>query len=179
MEPVRGGALANVPPKAERLFRDFHPELSAASWAVRYAASLDGVIGVLSGMSDMEQLLDNTGYMRDFKPLTDDERAVVAKAVAVIRENTAIPCTGCNYCVGDCPKDIAIPGYFALYNSMKASIPAPFHVESVYYNRYLEKHGRASDCIKCRQCEKHCPQHIGVVNYLKDVSKAFDRQQGA
>jgi predicted aldo/keto reductase-like oxidoreductase len=176
MEPIKGGTLANVPEKAERLFRDFNPELSVASWAIRYVASLDGVIGVLSGMSDMNQLLDNTGYMSDFKPLTNEERKVIAEAIAIVRENISVPCTGCSYCVKDCPKKIAIPEYFALYNNIKVSGPSQFYVESVYYNRFLESHGRASDCIECRRCEKLCPQHLGIVEYMKDVAKMFDKK---
>jgi predicted aldo/keto reductase-like oxidoreductase len=177
MEPVKGGALANIPEKAALLFKNFNPESSIASWAVRYAASLDGVTGVLSGMSNMEQMLDNTGFMQNFKPLTDDERAVIANALSIIRESIAIPCTGCNYCVKDCPQNIAIPGYFALYNNVKLQPPAPFYTEGVYYNRFIETHGKASDCIECKQCEKICPQHLGIVNYLKDVAGMFEKKQ--
>jgi predicted aldo/keto reductase-like oxidoreductase len=177
MEPVKGGTLANVPEKAAQLFKAFNPEASAASWAIRYAASLDGVIGVLSGMSTMKQMLDNLGFMQDFKPLSDDERAVIAEALTIIKENIAIPCTGCNYCVKDCPKTIAIPEYFALYNSVKTAAPARFYVESVYYNRFLEKHGKASDCIECKQCEKHCPQHLPITQNLKEVAALFENTQ--
>jgi predicted aldo/keto reductase-like oxidoreductase len=179
MEPVKGGALANIPEKAALLFRNFNPELSVASWAVRYAASLDGVTGVLSGMSNMEQMFDNTGFMQNFKPLTDDEHAVIANALSIIRESIAIPCTGCNYCVKDCPRNIAIPDYFALYNNVKLQPPSPFYTEGVYYNRFIETHGKASDCIECKQCEKICPQHLGIVNYLKDVAGMFEKKQEA
>lgn len=179
MEPVKGGFLANVPEKAERLFKNHHPELSIASWAVRYAASLDGVIGVLSGMSNMEQIFDNTGFMQNFEPLTDDERTVIANALSIIKESIAIPCTGCNYCIKDCPRNIAIPNYFALYNNVKLQPPSPFYTEAVYYNRFIKTHGKASDCIQCKRCEKICPQHLGIVNYLKDVAGAFEIKQGA
>jgi predicted aldo/keto reductase-like oxidoreductase len=177
MEPVKGGILANIPEKAERLFKNHHPELSAASWAIRYAASLDGVMGVLSGMSNMEQMLDNTGFMQNFKPLTGDERAVIANALSIFRESIAIPCTGCNYCVKNCPKNIAIPNYFALYNSVKLQPPSPFYLEGAYYNRFIETHGKASDCIECKQCEKICPQHLDITNYLKDIAGLFEKKE--
>jgi predicted aldo/keto reductase-like oxidoreductase len=179
MEPVKGGMLANIPEKAARLFKNFNPEASTASWAIRYAASLDGVTGVLSGMSSMEQMLDNTGFMQNFKPLTDDERAVITEALSIINESIAIPCTGCNYCVKDCPKNIAIPNYFALYNNVKLQPPAPFYTEGVYYNRFTETHGKASACIGCKQCEKVCPQHLGITDYLKDVAGMFEKKQRA
>jgi predicted aldo/keto reductase-like oxidoreductase len=174
MEPVKGGTLAAIPEKAARLFRDFKPDMSVASWAIRYAASLDGVTGVLSGMSDMEQLLDNTDYMRDFKPLSGEERAVVAEALAIIGESIAVPCTGCNYCADGCPEKIAISDCFALYNSVKTAPPAPFYVESVYYGRLAQNHGKASDCVGCGQCEKACPQHIAVMEHLKEVAEIFE-----
>ncbi|MDR1000073.1 MAG: aldo/keto reductase [Clostridiales bacterium] len=176
MEPVKGGTLANVPEKAALLFKNHHPELSAAAWAIRYAASLDGVTGVLSGMSNMEQMLDNTGFMQDFKPLTDDERAVIANAISTIKESIAIPCTGCNYCVKDCPKNIAIPNFFALYNNVKLQPPLPFYIEGLYYSRFTETHSKASDCIKCKRCERACPQYLGIVNYLKDVTQIFEKK---
>ncbi|MDE6446363.1 MAG: aldo/keto reductase [Alistipes sp.] len=174
MEPVKGGTLARLPEEAEQLFRTQRPDLSPASWAIRYAAGLEGVMMVLSGMSSMEQLEDNTSYMQDFEPLDAREQAAVAKAVEIINRSIAIPCTACRYCVDGCPKKIAIPEYFALYNNVKQSLNKGFAVQSVYYANLAQTHGRASECIACRKCEKSCPQHLPIVEHLRQVSAKFD-----
>ena len=174
MEPAKGGSLANVPQEVETLFREHAPDMSATSWAIRYAASLDGVAMVLSGMSDLEQLLDNTSFMQAFKPLTAVEHGIVEKAARIIDETVAIPCTACQYCVDTCPQNIPIPKYFALYNDRKRSVTMPFYVQQAYYDNHSKLSGKASACVACGACERSCPQHLEVVRYMKDVAEMFE-----
>lgn len=179
MEPVRGGALAQLPVEAERILRSLRPDWSPASWAIRYAASLDGVRKVLSGMSSLSQLDDNTASMKEFQPLTKEERSALQQVVETVRQAWTIPCTGCQYCVAGCPKHILIPTYFALYNTKIQCEKAKsgFSSQGVYYRNYTASAGKASDCIKCRACERSCPQHIKVSEWMTKVAEMFESKQ--
>ena len=175
MEPVKGGTLAKLPAAAEKLLRATNPEASIPSWAVRFAAGLPNVKMVLSGMSSTEQLLDNTGFMQDFVPLTQQEQAVIAQVVDTINASIAIPCTGCAYCTEGCPMHIAIPKYFSLYNAdLQELKDKDFTSQGAYYDNLTLKFGKASDCIGCGQCESVCPQHLPIIENLKRVAKQFE-----
>ena len=183
MEPVKGGTLANVPEEVTKLFKDYNSEASVPSWAIRFAASLPNVKIVLSGMSNMDQLLDNTSYMQDFKPLNDEEKALIKKATDIINASIDIPCTGCSYCTDGCPMQIAIPKYFSLYNAdmqeLRGRGISPdegWTPQSEYYENVAKHFGKASACIQCGQCEGVCPQHLPIIEYLQTVAKHFERE---
>ena len=173
MEPVKGGSLARVPEAVEQIFKSYDPEASNASWAIRYCASLPNVMMVLSGMSNMEQMEDNIGYMQDFQPLNEEEQAIIARATEAIRETIAIPCTACHYCSEGCPQQIAIPEYFNLYNTSQ-QFPEQRSNSKLYYGLVSKSHGKASECLECGQCEAQCPQHIDIIDNLKLVATAFE-----
>ena len=173
MEPCKGGTLVNLPEQAEKLLRSHTPDASNASWAIRFAASQPGVMRVLSGMNTMEQVLDNTAVFRDFQPLNEEETALIQEVTKIIEANTAVACTGCGYCTHGCPKNIAIPQYFALYNNITRTTGS-FSSQAVYYNNTALTHGKASDCINCRQCERACPQHLPITDHLKAVAGKFE-----
>ena len=173
MEPVKGGALADPPKEVGKIFKETSPDASFASWAIRYAASLDGIITVLSGMSNLEQMKDNLSYMKDFKPLNMEEQAAIRKAQELMNGIKAIPCTACHYCTAGCPKKIPIPEIFAARNQQL--VWGQLEEGGRQYTKAVENVGRACDCISCGQCERACPQQIDVINRLKDCATQFDR----
>lgn len=177
MEPVKGGTLASVPEDAAKLLTDMDPNMSISSWAVRFAASLPGVMMVLSGMSKIEQVRDNTSFMADFKPLTEEEKQTCFKVADIINSQIAIPCTACSYCVEGCPMRIPIPKYFSLYNEdMRENLEEKgWTINFSNYDTLTTKGGKASDCIACGQCEGVCPQHLTIIDYLKDVAAHYGK----
>ena len=174
MEPIKGGRLAGLPEEAERLLKAKEPESSIASWAVRYAASLENVMVVLSGMSTPEQVADNVAYMQDFQPLNEEEHALVEQAAEITRKSITIGCTDCRYCTDGCPQSIPIPSLFTVYNDYRrfAALGKARYVTE--YKWATDKAGKASDCIGCRQCEEHCPQHLEITEWLKTIAETFE-----
>ena len=173
MEPVKGGSLAKLLPELEAKFRAVRPEKSIASWALRFAASLPGVMTVLSGMSNVEQMADNLATFTAFEPLSDAEKAVVEDVRRIIMSADQIGCTACRYCVDGCPMSIAIPDVFRAVNTMKL-YHEEFRPKAFYKGLVAQGHGRAADCVACGQCEGVCPQHLPIIELLKGASGMLD-----
>ncbi len=176
MEPVKGGTLARLPGEGEKLLHSMHPDWSPAGWAVRFAASLPGVFMVLSGMSSLDQVLDNTDYMQDAGPLGGGEKEALRKVVDMIHHAIAIDCTSCHYCTEGCPVSIPIPAYFQLYNAYKQVGGGWVAPQIGQYEKLSaqEEYGKASACLKCGKCENICPQHLKIRAYMEQVAKAFE-----
>lgn len=172
MEPVKGGKLVQLPEAAQKVLDDLHGG-STASYAIRFAAGFEGIVMVLSGMGNMEMVLDNCGYMENFVPLNSTEIEAIGKVRAILKDLDLIPCTACRYCVDGCPQQIAIPDLFACANSRKLWNDW----NSVYYYRdiHTQDGTRASDCIECGQCEDICPQHLPIRKLLKQVAAEFEK----
>lgn len=179
MEPVKGGTLASVPPVVESLFRAAHPDWSVASWAMRFVSQLPGVMMVLSGMSEMQQVLDNAASVDDPTLLTEEDHAILRRAVAILNSQESIPCTGCAYCVEGCPMQIPIPRCFSLYNEERQEERQEERADkaaiAAEYRSAVAGHGKASACIGCGQCEAVCPQHLPIPALLRQVADCFEK----
>ena len=171
MEPVKGGRLVNLPEDAQKIFDGLNNG-SNASYAIRFAASFEGVFMVLSGMGNMNMINDNLGYMKDFKPLDESEMEAVWRVCDIFKSQQRISCTACKYCLEVCPSQIPIPSLFACMNDKKM-----FNNwnSAYYYSIYTKNAPKASDCIKCGACEDICPQHLPIRELLCEVAKEFEK----
>ena len=173
MEPVKGGTLAELPAPAQAVFEELQGG-TAASYAVRFAAGFPQVCVVLSGMSNMQQMEDNTGFMADFQPLNEAEHQAVKKVREIYMEQNSIPCTACRYCVDGCPKKILIPDLFHAMNMKK--VFKDWH-QGERYQELTKENGKASACIRCGQCERACPQHLPIRDLLVQVAEVFENEK--
>ena len=172
MEPVKGGTLAKMSPESEKIFKDAEPDMSIPSWAVRFAASHEGLITVLSGMSNMEQLHDNVETMKDFKPLDQEELATIQKVVDIFNKTERIPCTACKYCVDGCPMQINIPRLFSIMNNYK--VFGNKELAQKEYKNATKDRGKASECLHCGHCEMMCPQHLPIMENLEKIAQELE-----
>ena len=176
MEPVKGGNLVNLPEDAKAVLEDLHGG-SPVSYAIRFVAGFPGMMMVLSGMSNMEQMQDNISFMRDFKPLDETERAAVEKVQEILHRKDLIPCTACRYCTDGCPKHISIPDLFAIMNAKQ--IHHDWNADCYYEDVHTAPGRKASDCLKCGKCEKVCPQHLPIRKLLEQVAAEFEKAPAA
>ena len=164
MEPIKGGILADPIPTVKAVFDAEGSGRSYASWAVRFAASLDNILVVLSGMSNLAQMEDNLSYMKEFQPLSDAELDLIRQAQEALNGDKSIPCTACHYCTEGCPMGIPIPEIFTVANRRKGS---PEFRTIREYGIVTQGKGKASDCIQCGQCEAACPQNLPIIELLE------------
>jgi predicted aldo/keto reductase-like oxidoreductase len=174
MEPVKGGIIANPPRQVVEIFEAVRPDASPSSWGIRYAASLDGVITVLSGMSNIAQMKDNLSYMGKFQALTKEEYDAIEKARAILASFDTIPCTACAYCMKGCPKSVAIYGIFEAINVYKMYGDLTAAKGRYSWNTAGHGWGKASDCVDCGKCEEACPQHISIREELKKSAMCME-----
>lgn len=177
MEPVKGGKLAALPEEAMEKLRAIDPEASPASFAIRFVASLPNVFMVLSGMSNLAQMEDNSSFMQEFNPLTEEEKEVLKECADIIRRSKAVPCTACRYCTEGCPMQIPIPDYFVLYNNVLENPGSDWTLQGNRrnYARLQDTGaGKASECLGCGLCEAACPQHINIPELMPKLAEVLE-----
>ena len=172
MEPVKGGSLTALPPEAQKLLQELGG--SPASDALRFVAGFEGIEMILSGMSSLEQVEENTSLLRVPTPLSETEMNTLEQVRNVIKGQHLVGCTACRYCVKGCPKQIPIPDLFACFNAHKL-----YHNwnSAYYYEITTTGRGKASDCIACGKCEKSCPQHLPIRQLLQQTAQAFESEE--
>lgn len=169
MEPVKGGSLVNVPSTVKEQLLNYNPNNSIASWAIRFASSLPQVELVLSGMNDLCQMEDN---MQDYEILNEEELQLLEEVSTIIRQQTAIPCTKCGYCLKNCPMQIPIPSYFEIYNDYARNPDDDWKMEHAYHH-LIQTKASPSSCIQCKVCESNCPQKIEITSFLEKIAQTF------
>ena len=172
MEPVKGGILADPIPEVKSVFDASGADVSYASWALRFAAGLDNVHAVLSGMSSVAQMEDNLKTMKDFRPLDEKEMQLIHQAQQALDADKSIPCTACHYCTKGCPMKIPIPEIFNVINRRKGS---PEFRTIREYTIVTTDRGTAGSCVACGQCESACPQGLPVISLLQKCAAELEK----
>ena len=172
MEPVKGGRLADPPAEVKKLLKDYAPDMSAASWAIRFVASLEGIITVLSGMSNVEQMGDNISYMKDFKPLNVEEQRIIREAQRMLGKYATVACTACRYCTEGCPRQIPIPEILAALNKQLGN--GQLAEAKADYAAATAGKSKASDRIQCGRCESACPQQVDIIKRMQQCRKLLE-----
>ena len=175
MEPVRGGMLANMAPEIEAKFKARQPNKSVASWALRFVGSLPGIMTILSGMSNENQMNDNISTFTNFEPLTNDEFDIIDEVTKELLSMPQIGCTACKYCCDGCPMKIIIPDVFRTINTLRR-YPDDWRSKN-FYSGLIQRSGKASDCIACGQCESVCPQHLPIIKLMKEAAEILDKKK--
>ncbi len=172
MEPLKGGVIVNPPEEIRNDFKEFNPGKSIASLAIRFCASLEHVKIVLSGMSKMDDLLDNIDTFENFEVLNSEENEFLEKMAVKLAENVAVPCSECGYCIDACPEMIPIPEYFHIYNTSKNQPES--NIYRLYYDKLADEKVPAEDCTYCGTCIDHCTQKIDIPAELEKLCEHFE-----
>ena len=172
MEPLKGGVIVNPNDEIKNDFKEFNPDKSIASFAIRFCASLENVKIVLSGMSKMEDLIDNCDTYENFEVLSDEEHSFLEKMAQKLADNVAVPCSECGYCVDACPEMIPIPEYFNLYNTSKNQPESDIY--RLYFDKLADEKVPADECTYCSTCIDHCTQKIDIPEMLEKVCEHFE-----
>ena len=172
MEPLKGGVIVNQSDEIQKEFKEFNPNKSIASLAIRFCASLENVKVVLCGMSKMDDLIDNCDTFENFEVITNEENEFLEKMAIKLSDSLAVPCSECGYCIKECPSMIPIPEYFHLYNTSKNQPQSDIY--RLYYDKLCEQKVPADDCTYCETCIDFCTQKIDIPEELENVCAHFE-----
>ena len=172
MEPLKGGVIVNPPEDIKNDFKEFNPDKSIASLAIRFCASLDNVKIVLSGMNKMEDLIDNCDTYENFKTIDKTEEEFLEKMAQKLASKLAVACSECGYCVDSCPEMIPIPEYLSLYNTSKNQPES--NIYKLYFEKIADEKVAASECTFCGSCIDYCTQQIDIPSVLEEAIEHFE-----